>query len=470
MRCSVVIPCHNGADLTRHCVQSLLAQEGATPAEILLVDNASSDDIGSLARLHPSVRVLRQASNLGFGAGTNAGIRASRGELVLLLNNDTRAATNLLLELTRVLDSSPAIGAVAPVSNHVKGPARLPVGAIGRNAADRAAIAAALRPSTAAVQDVDSLAGLCLLLRRPTLDRVGWFDERFGHGNFEDDDLCLRLRLHGYRLVIARRAFLHHEGHATFRALGLDLPTEIQRRRRQFLDKWRPDPAGRATIAAMHADLRGAATAAAAAQRIWPQWPDADWHLARWHASNDDHAAAARHLRNLLRSCPQHSDAALALGRALRSLGDDDAAGAHLLQTARTFHLDAMQLARVLGELGQLDLRRNRPASATAHFLAAAALQPADGSLHNWAGVCQLAGGDLEAAERSFRTAAAADFALAHTNLGICLHRLGRGDEARRSFERAVALLPDDATARQNLLAAAGAGAGATAPVSSRGS
>jgi Flp pilus assembly protein TadD len=295
-----------------------------------------------------------------------------------------------------------------------------------------------------------------MLLRRATLDRVGWFDERFGHGNFEDDDLSLRLRLHGYRLVIARRAFLHHEGHATFRSLGLDVPTEIARRRRQFVDKWQADPAGRAAIAAMQPDLQAAASAAAMARRIWPRWPDADWHLASWHASNGEHAAAAQALRNLLRTCPHHSEAALALGRALLNLGEVDAASAHLVYTARSFHLDAGQLVGVLTALGQLDLRRERPASATAHFLAAAELRPEDGGLHNWVGACQLATGDLEAAEQSFRTAVATDFALAHTNLGICLHRRGRGDEARRSFERAVALLPHDATAQRNLAAAVG--------------
>jgi GT2 family glycosyltransferase/Tfp pilus assembly protein PilF len=451
MRCSVVIPCHNGADLTRRCIASLLAQDAVRPDEIVLVDNASSDDTGALAGLHASVRVLRQPDNLGFAAGVNAGIRASHGELVLVLNNDTQAAANLLPELVRVLESSPGIGAVAPVSNHVKGPARLPVGDLGRTAAGRAAIASALLAEPGPIHDVDNLAGLCLLVRRTTLDRVGSFDERFGHGNFEDDDLCLRLRLHGYRLTIARRAFLHHEGHATFRALGLDLASEIGRRREQFCGKWRHDPAGRATIAAWHGDLGGAAQAAAAAIAVWPLWPDADWHLARWHLAGGDLARGADHLRRLLQACPRHSEAAALLGTTLLALGETQAAQRHCRYTLRDCHLTTPLQAQLLRDLGQLDYRGNRPAPALAHFQAALELLPSDGDLLNWIGVCQLALGDLAAAAASLQAAADAGFALAQTNLGICLHRLGRPAEAHRCLERAVQLLPDDTTARHNL-------------------
>mgnify|MGYP001492405561 CR=1 FL=1 len=453
MRCSVVIPCHGGADLTRRCVASLLAQADTTPSEIVLVDNASRDRTRDLVTLDPRVRVITLAENRGFAGGVGAGIRASRGDHVLVLNNDTQAAANLLAELRRALHSSPSIGAVAPVSNHVKGPARVAVGALGSEAAGRVAIAATLAAQPIAMQDVDTLAGLCLLVRRSTFDRVGLFDERFGHGNFEDDDLCLRLRLHGLRLVIARRAFLHHEGHATFRALGLDLRTEIERRRAQFVAKWRRDPAGRAVVAALAGDLLGAAAAATDARRVWPDWPDADWHLARRDAALGDHAAAARRLQTLLQRCPLHSDAALALTEALLRSGDGTAGRAQAARTAMAFHLDVAQQVRLLTALGEHDYTQQRPAAAAAHFTAALELQPDDASLQNWLGLCHLDTGDLTAAERAFETAAAAGYALAHTNLGICHHRRGDDDGAERCFERAVELLPADGTARRNLAA-----------------
>ena len=341
MRCSVVVPCHNGVDLTRACIASLQQQENGPPAEILIVDNGSTDATAGLGSLGAPVRVLPQGRNLGFAGGVNAGIRAAREPLVLVLNNDTRAAPDLLARLAAALASDPGLGAVAPVSNHVKGDARVAVGDLGVTHDGRVAIAAELRRGPA-LQDVDTLAGLCLLMRRTTFDEVGLFDERFGHGNFEDDDLCLRLRLHGYRLGIARHAFLHHEGHATFRALGLRLEDELVRRRRQFVAKWQHDAAGAATIAALHGDLAGAAQAAHAARTTWPQWPDSDWHLARWHAARGEHPDAIVHFRSLLAACPHHVDAWLGLGCCHLALGDVTAAQRALAVAAR-FPLAAHQ-------------------------------------------------------------------------------------------------------------------------------
>ena len=222
MNCSVVIPCHNGDELTRACILSLLGQS-APPAEILIVDNASTDATAELGSIDASVRVIGLPDNLGFAGGVNAGLAAAAGDTVLVLNNDTLAADNLLSELHDVLQSDARIGACAPVSNHVKGDALLHVGDFGRDPDQRRELSDSLRASEPRLQDADTLAGLCLLMRRSTLAEIGSFDTRFGHGNYEDDDFCLRLRLRGYRLVIARRAFLRHDGHPTVRPLGLDL-------------------------------------------------------------------------------------------------------------------------------------------------------------------------------------------------------------------------------------------------------
>lgn len=452
MQCSVVIPCHGGAELTAACVDALAAQD-AKPDEILLVDNASDDATPTLDGRHGLVRVLRQDRNLGFAGGVNQGIREARGTTVLVLNNDTRAATNLLRELHEVLATDPRIAAVGPVSNHVKGRARLPLGALGRDDLDRAHIAQELAMEPARIQDVDTLAGLCLLVERRTFDRFGVFDERFGHGNFEDDDFCLRLRLAGRRLVIARRAFLHHEGHATFRAMGLDVREEISRRLVQFRAKWARDPAGRAAIAALHGDLATAAHAAHEAQVTWPHWPDADWHLARWHLARGAVGDAIPHLETLLRACPRHTDAAVELVCARLATGDPAAAESAIATTLGGCHVTAAEEARVLRARGERWYRDGDGKRAADAFAAAAQLAPPDGGLHNWLGLCRLAAGDLDAAAESFGAAIAAGCAIAHTNLGIARLRSGALAAAHDSFATAVRLLPEDRTARENLAA-----------------
>src|SRR5918912_3580484 len=96
---SVVIVNWNGARLLPACLDALLAQ--TRPAdEVVLVDNGSTDGSVELVRRgYPGVMVLPLEDNLGFAAGNNRGIAASRGELVVTLNNDTIPSPGWLEQL-----------------------------------------------------------------------------------------------------------------------------------------------------------------------------------------------------------------------------------------------------------------------------------------------------------------------------------------------------------------------------------
>ena len=93
---SIVIPNWNGKDLLEKFLPSVVAACGAAD-EIIVVDNASSDGSAQFLRRHfPRVRVLAMDRNHGFGGGSNAGVRAARYPVVVLLNNDMRVAPGLL--------------------------------------------------------------------------------------------------------------------------------------------------------------------------------------------------------------------------------------------------------------------------------------------------------------------------------------------------------------------------------------
>ncbi|WP_162271629.1 glycosyltransferase family 2 protein [Gemmata sp. SH-PL17] len=89
-------------------------------------------------------------------------------------------------------------------------------------------------------EGTDRLVGFCLLISRAVIDAVGLLDEGFGLGNFEDDDYCHRARAAGFRAVIARDAFVHHVGGATFRATGIDYTALLARNAERFRAKWGP--------------------------------------------------------------------------------------------------------------------------------------------------------------------------------------------------------------------------------------
>ena len=98
---SVVIPNWNGRDLLQKYIPSIVeALNGNPDNEIIVVDNGSEDGSADFLREHfPSVRVLALEKNLGFGGGSNAGFRAAKNDIVVLLNSDMRVERDFLAPL-----------------------------------------------------------------------------------------------------------------------------------------------------------------------------------------------------------------------------------------------------------------------------------------------------------------------------------------------------------------------------------
>ena len=113
----VVVVNHNGGDLTLRCLRSLLASEWPSDRLwVVLVDNASSDGVVAKVRADlGAVTVVETGSNVGFGAGCNAGIRVLPDvDYVALVNNDATVEPGWLVPLVAALQSAPDIGAALP--------------------------------------------------------------------------------------------------------------------------------------------------------------------------------------------------------------------------------------------------------------------------------------------------------------------------------------------------------------------
>jgi GT2 family glycosyltransferase/tetratricopeptide (TPR) repeat protein len=233
---SIIILTHNQLDYTRLCVESI---QRYTPElhELIFVDNASSDGTLEYLECLPDVKVIRNAENRGFPAGANQGIRAATGRQVLLLNNDTVVTPGWLGRQLRTLHSDERIGLVGPCSNFVSGQQQVPARYGDLAGLDEFARAWG-RDHDRVVEVTDRLVGFCLLIRREVIDQVGFLDERFGLGCFEDDDYTRRALVAGFRAVIARNAFIHHFGGRTFVGSGVDFKALMERNQQLFLDKW----------------------------------------------------------------------------------------------------------------------------------------------------------------------------------------------------------------------------------------
>lgn len=222
-RLSIVIVSFNTrADLER-CLESLFSAPPAMTHEILVVDNASRDGSpGAVRGRWPSIRVIEQATNAGFSAANNAGIRESTGELILLLNSDCLVPAGAIDTLIARLTATPEGAVAGPRLVDGNGRPELSFGSMISPLAElrqkwtlmlyerrvgwmeRRVIEAIGREHY-----VDWVSGAALLAYRADLQAVGLLDERYFLYT-EDVDLCAAIRARGRRILFTPAATITH--------------------------------------------------------------------------------------------------------------------------------------------------------------------------------------------------------------------------------------------------------------------
>ncbi len=206
---SIVIVSFNArADLER-CLRSLAEHPPRASTEVIVVDNASGDGSADLARGFPGVTVIEAGANLGFAAGTNVGLRASRGAALLLLNSDTIVPGGALDALLAELDRPPRATVVGPRLVDTAGRTELSFGPMvgpfaelwqktlmRGHARGWPIVASLVERRTRQGGTPDWVSGACLLVRRADAEAIGWLDERY-FMYLEDVDFCAAVRARG---------------------------------------------------------------------------------------------------------------------------------------------------------------------------------------------------------------------------------------------------------------------------------
>lgn len=224
-RVSLIIPNYNGARHLPDCLGSVAALDFPRAAlEVILVDNASTDDSVAVARrCLPDLHVLPMATNTGFAPACNAGARSASGEYLAFLNNDARVLPDWLNALLAPFaENAPDLAGVASTLVSWDGQQVDFVGG-AVNAFGRAFQLDQSLPfdpnDYREPRDLLFACGGAMLLRRAVFEEAGGFDDDFV-AYFEDVDLGWRLWLLGYRIVLAPQAVAQHRLHATGARLG----------------------------------------------------------------------------------------------------------------------------------------------------------------------------------------------------------------------------------------------------------
>lgn len=267
-RASVIVLTWNGGDYIEACLASILAQDYGK-FEVIVVDNGSSDGTPEfVSERFPEVRLIRNERNLGFAAGNNVGLQAAGGDLLVLLNQDTRVHPGWLAALVQAFDDE-AVGiagckllypggTIQHAGAYLYGP-RGESDHLGRHAPDPSIVPRAGEGRFDQMADVEFVTAAALAIRREALDEIGLLDEGFGPAYYEDTDWCYRARAAGFRVVYWPEAAVTHYESTTTTAVSHERKYALHQGRLRFLFKHRSldrllqefGPAESAWVAAM---------------------------------------------------------------------------------------------------------------------------------------------------------------------------------------------------------------------------
>jgi GT2 family glycosyltransferase len=227
MRCDIVIPVWNQLEHTRDCIESV-AKNTSYPYRLILVDNGSEPDtrdyLAGLSVKGHEVKLIRNASNEGFVRAANQGLKESDAPYVCLLNNDTIPAPGWLERMVEFADLHKDVGLLNPVCN---GHGDTPIDDYARR----------LLANKGRYMEMNQCFGFCMLIKREVIDKIGYLDEAFGIGGFDDTDYSMRAHKAGYRCVCVHDAYVYHKEHVSFRAMG-DRKELVSPGEKAYFEKW----------------------------------------------------------------------------------------------------------------------------------------------------------------------------------------------------------------------------------------
>jgi GT2 family glycosyltransferase/glycosyltransferase involved in cell wall biosynthesis/ubiquinone/menaquinone biosynthesis C-methylase UbiE/TolA-binding protein len=214
-KASIIIPVFNNANYTMKCLEALALNTEYEPYEVIVVDNASTDETKEiLSTLEGDIKIITNSCNLGFSKACNQGAKAAEGEYLIFLNNDTIPQSGWLNSLVNTVNENKDIAIAGskllyPDNTIQHAGVVFNVSDVGISiyhiykGFDREA------PAVNRVREFNAVTAACMLIRKNIFTESGMFDETFVNG-YEDVDLCLKVREKGYRIIYNPESELYH--------------------------------------------------------------------------------------------------------------------------------------------------------------------------------------------------------------------------------------------------------------------
>lgn len=252
MDLSIIIVNWNTRELLERCLQSAYAACAGLLVEVIVIDNASTDGSQQMIRDHfPNTILLLNQENVGFARANNQMLTCACGEFVLLLNSDAFVGEDALRTMIDFMRVHPEAGAIGPRL-------RYPDGSLQRSCTafptlfDEFCLMLQLDrlfPHSrlfgrywlsgwdySTIREVEVIMGACLMVRRATIEQVGFLDEQFFMYS-EEVDWCYRIREAGWHLYLLPSAQAIHIGGGSTTPVRIDMFVQLFRSRVLFFRK-----------------------------------------------------------------------------------------------------------------------------------------------------------------------------------------------------------------------------------------
>ena len=217
VKLSIIVVNYKSQDYLKGCLASVFAKIGGQlPFEVIVVNNDVEADLASVQSANPSIKIIQNKKNQGFGEGNNLGAKTARGEFLFFLNPDTEIISTNILELLEEFIKNPEIGIIGSqllTTEHIAqewGAGKAPsLWGILKNKLKKEN---KFQEEKTDKQLFDWVSGTALFIRRELFEKINGFDENF-FMYFEDVDLCLRVRKLGKKVLrFADFPVLHYGG------------------------------------------------------------------------------------------------------------------------------------------------------------------------------------------------------------------------------------------------------------------
>ena len=237
---TILMPVHNQAGFTFCCLQSIAAAPPRASIEIIVIDDASTDETPEMLGSVSGIRYLRNDPNLGFLLSCNRGAALARGRYLLLLNNDTQVQVGWLDALLDVFKEEPGTGIAGSKLIYPSGHLQEAGAALKRDG--RVELIGLNQDPAEPIYNrrrrVDHCSGASILIKKTLFERLEGFDEAYAPAYYEDCDLSLRVQSLGYDVVYEPNSVVIHHLSISTNARPTEKMARIAANSALFLDRW----------------------------------------------------------------------------------------------------------------------------------------------------------------------------------------------------------------------------------------